>query len=102
MSGAQFEIFVADLFRAMGHRAQVMGRSGDKGVDVIVDHGEERVAVQCKNYKRRVGNKPVQEAYAGDKHHGCSRAWVVASAGYTSGPKSWRRVRESRSSTRAL
>ena len=50
MSGAQFEIFVADLFRAMGHRATVMGRSGDQGMDVIVDHGGERVAVQCKNY----------------------------------------------------
>ena len=85
MSGAQFEIFVADLFRAMGHRATVMGKSGDQGVDVIVDHGGERVAVQCKNYKRRVGNKPVQEVYAGAKHHGCARAWVVAPAGYTSG-----------------
>jgi restriction system protein len=64
MSGAQFEIFVADLFRAMGWRATVMGRSGDQGVDVIVDHGGERVAVQCKNNKRRVGNKPVREVYA--------------------------------------
>jgi HJR/Mrr/RecB family endonuclease len=31
---------------------------------VIVDHGGERVAVQCKNNKRRVGNKPVREVYA--------------------------------------
>jgi HJR/Mrr/RecB family endonuclease len=87
MSGAQFEVFVADLFRAMGRRATVMGRSGDQGVDVIVDHGGERVAVQCKNYKRRVGNKPVQEVYAGAKHHGCSRAWAVAPAGFTEGAK---------------
>jgi HJR/Mrr/RecB family endonuclease len=69
----------------MGHRATVLGRSGDQGVDVILDHGGERVAVQCKNYKRRVGNKPVQEVYAGAKHHGCSQAWVVAPAGYTKG-----------------
>lgn len=62
-----------------------MGKSWDKGVDVIVDRGGERVAVQCKNYKRRVGNKPVQEVYAGAKHHRCSRAWVVAPAGYTTG-----------------
>ena len=32
-----------------------------------------------------MGTKPVQEVYAGAKHHGCSRAWVVAPAGYTSG-----------------
>ncbi len=85
MSGAQFEIFVADLFRAMGHPATVLGGSGDQGVDVIVQYQGERVAVQCKNYKRTVGNKPVQEVYAGARHHGCSQAWVVAPAGYTKG-----------------
>ena len=85
MSGAQFEIFVADLFRAMGHQATVLGGSGDQGVDVIIQYQGQRVAVQCKNYKRAVGNKPVQEVFAGSRHHGCSQAWVVAPAGYTKG-----------------
>ncbi len=85
MSGAQFEIFTADLFRAMGHQAIVLGGSGDQGVDVIVHYQGQRVAVQCKNYKRAVGNKPVQEVYAGARHHGCSQAWVIAPAGYTKG-----------------
>ncbi len=85
MSGAQFEIFTADLLRAMGHQATVLGGSGDQGVDVIVQYQGQPVAVQCKNYKRAVGNKPVQEVYAGAKHHGCSQAWVVAPAGYTKG-----------------
>jgi hypothetical protein len=35
MSGAQFEVFTADLFRAMGHQAVVLGGAGDQGVDVI-------------------------------------------------------------------
>lgn len=85
MSGPQFEAFVADLFRAMGHRAMVLGGSGDQGVDVIVSYQDQRVAVQCKNYKRAVGNKPVQEVYAGARHHRCAQAWVVAPAGYTKG-----------------
>jgi hypothetical protein len=85
MSGAQFEIFVADLFRAMGHNARVLGGSGDQGVDVIVNYQGERVAVQCKNYSRAVGNKPVQEVYAGSRFHGCKSAWVVAPAGFTKG-----------------
>ena len=87
MSGPQFEAFVADLFRAMGHRARMLGGAGDQGVDVIVDYQGERVAVQCKNYKRAVGNKPVQEVYAGARHHRCERAWVVAPAGYTRGAR---------------
>jgi restriction system protein len=85
MSGPQFEAFVADLFRAMGHRATVLGGAGDQGVDVIVDYKGQRVAVQCKNYRRAVGNKPVQEVYAGARHHRCQQAWVVAPAGYTRG-----------------
>jgi restriction system protein len=85
MSGTQFELFVADLFRAMGHSARVLGGSGDQGVDVILDYQGERVAVQCKNYGKAVGNKPVQEVYAGARYHGCNSAWVVAPAGFTKG-----------------
>ena len=84
-SGKHFEILVADLLRAMGHKARVLGGSGDQGVDVVADYNGERVAIQCKNYRKRVGNKPVQEVYAGARHHGCQGAWVVAPAGYTKG-----------------
>jgi hypothetical protein len=85
MSGARFEVFVADLFRAMGHRVLMSGGVGDQGVDIILDPESGRIAVQCKNHVRPVGNKPVQEVYAGARHHRCSEAWVVAPAGYTRG-----------------
>ena len=85
MSGAQFEEFTADLFRALGHRVVVLAGAGDQGVDVIVNRRGGRVAVQCKNHKRPVGNRPVQEVYAGARHHRCVEACVVAPAGYTSG-----------------
>jgi restriction system protein len=85
MSGTQFERFMADLFTAMGHNTVMLGGSGDQGVDLIVNSKGQRVAVQCKNYKRAVGNKPVQEVFAGARHHGCQLAWVVAPAGYTKG-----------------
>jgi len=85
MSGAQFEAFIADLFRAMEHRAVVLGGAGDQGVDVIVNRRGERVAVQCKNHKKPVNNKAVQEVFAGSRHHRCAEACVVAPAGYTRG-----------------
>jgi hypothetical protein len=85
MTGAQFENFTADLFRAMGHQAVVLGGAGDQGVDVIVNRRGQRVAVQCKNHKKPVGNRPVQEVYAGARHHRCVEACVVAPAGYTRG-----------------
>jgi HJR/Mrr/RecB family endonuclease len=82
MSGSQFEMFVADVMRGLGYRAKVLGGSGDQGVDVIAAAGNERLAIQCKNYKKPVGNKPVQEVYAGARHHRCTAAWVVAPRGY--------------------
>jgi hypothetical protein len=85
MTGAQFENFTADLFRAMGYQAVVLGSTGDQGVDVIVNRRGERVAVQCKNHKKPVDNRPVQEVYAGARHHRCVEACVVAPAGYTRG-----------------
>lgn len=59
--------------------------SGDQGVDVILQATDGRIAVQCKNYRKAVGNKPVQEVYAGARHHRCQHAWVVAPSGYTKG-----------------
>jgi restriction endonuclease len=47
--------------------------------------GKELVAVQCKNYQRPVGNRPVQEVFAGNRHYGAKHAWVVAPAGFTKG-----------------
>jgi restriction system protein len=85
MSGGQFEVFIADLFRAMGHQAVVLGGTGDQGVDIIVNRRGERVAVQCKNHIKPVNNKAVQEVYAGARHHRCAEACVVAPAGYTRG-----------------
>src|SRR5215204_4351538 len=41
MNGQQFEVFMASLFNSMGHRATVLGGSGDQGVDLVVDMGGE-------------------------------------------------------------
>jgi hypothetical protein len=87
MDGARFEVFVADLLRGMGHRVVLCGGAGDQGVDMVVYPRGGRVAVQCKNHSRPVGNRPVQEVYAGARHHRCVEAWVVAPAGYTRGAR---------------
>ncbi len=85
MSGGQFEVFMAQVLRALGYRTTVLGGSGDQGVDIIAVGKDGKVAVQCKNYNKAVGNKPVQEVYAGARHHGCNVAWVVAPKGFTNG-----------------
>jgi hypothetical protein len=69
----------------MGHRVTMLGGARDPGRRHRREYQGERVAVQCKNYRRPVGNKPVQEVFAGARHHSSQQAWVVAPAGYTRG-----------------
>ena len=87
MSGPQFEAFMANVFKALGYKASVLGGAGDQGVDILlVDRNGQRIAVQCKNHSKPVGNRPVQEVFAGMKHHRCDQAWVVAPTGIRRGP----------------
>ena len=70
MDGAQFEVFVADLFGAMGHRTVLCGGVGDQGV-------RDRREPSGRTYRRTV-----QELHAGARHHRCVE---VAPAGHTGG-----------------
>lgn len=85
MSGVEFERYMARVYQALGYNVTILGGSGDQGVDLLLRKGRVLVAVQCKNHQRPVGNKPVQEVYAGQRHYGANQAWVVAPAGFTKG-----------------
>ena len=58
-----FEVFVATLFKKLGHRATLTPYTGDKGADVIVHQGEDDgggILIQVK--QRQAGGKPGSEA----------------------------------------
>ena len=83
MSGIEFENYVEALFRAEGYRTETTPRSGDYGVDIIASKSKQRIAVQCKRYKKTLDQTPVREVYAGMSKHGCDIAMVVANRGFT-------------------
>jgi HJR/Mrr/RecB family endonuclease len=85
MSGQEFEHFMADLLRAAGYKVDVIGGSGDQGVDLLVKQGRRLIAVQCKKYGRPVGNAAVSAVYAGARCYGARESWVVAPEGFTTG-----------------
>ncbi|GAA4607843.1 hypothetical protein GCM10023195_30160 [Actinoallomurus liliacearum] len=62
MTGAQFEDLVARLLERDGYRSvQVVGRAGDRGVDVTAFSPDgRRVAVQCKRQKKTVGSDRIR------------------------------------------
>lgn len=66
MDGIEFENYCARLLTRNGYKkVEVTGASGDQGIDIIAYKHGQSYGIQCKNYSGRVGNKAVQEAFAG-------------------------------------
>ena len=88
MSGPEFEQWCAAILRRNGFNpVRVMGGSGDQGMDVMgMRHGQKWL-IQCKRYNKPVGNKAVQEAYAGKAYYRCQKAAVMSNTYFTSGAK---------------
>lgn len=83
MGGVEFERLVAERLTSVGANVSFTPATGDQGADLIVDHNGETIVVQCKRSASTVGNRAVQEAYAGRKFHDAEQAWVVSDAPFS-------------------
>lgn len=82
-NGIDFEYWCAARIEEQGWSVRVSKASGDQGIDIEAMRDGMLVAVQCKRYTSPVGNKAVQEAYAGATHYRASKAIVIGTGGYT-------------------
>lgn len=85
MRGPEWEVFLADVFYLLGAVIEPTGKSGDQGVDLVVNLGGRRYAIQAKGYVSAVGNSAVQEAVAGMAHYRCNCSAVVTNSRFTAG-----------------
>ena len=84
LTGFEFEEYMAQVLRDNGFRhVEVTVECGDQGVDILAVRGGKTYAIQCKNYTDLVGNKAVQEAYAGAQYYGCDIPVVVCPTDFT-------------------
>ena len=83
MSGMEFEDHVARIARTCGVPVIMTSVTGDWGVDLIVGHRPDRLAVQCKRQSRPVGAGAVQEVVAGAPMHDCTKTMVVTNHEFT-------------------
>ncbi len=83
LSGIDYEHFVASCFEKAGAACQVTRGSGDHGLDILVDYRGCRLAVQCKHYQGKVGNKAIQEVFAAKQFYDCLLAMVVSNSEFT-------------------
>lgn len=83
MTGMEFEDHVARIARSSGLPVIMTTVTGDWGVDLVVGHRPDRLAVQCKRQARPVGAGAVQEVVAGAPMHGCTKTMVVTNHEFT-------------------
>lgn len=84
MSGAEFEDFLEEVFRARGYETESTPRSGDQGADLLAERFGQTVAVQAKNYQGTVGNAAVQQAISAREFYSASKAMVVTTSRFSS------------------
>lgn len=86
MDGPTFEYFCAQLLSQNGFKnVQLMGGSGDQGVDIIAQKHGIRYAIQCKCYSGNLDNTPVQEVFTGMAYYRCTAAAVMTNRYFTKG-----------------
>lgn len=88
LEGHEFEYFCADLLRKNGFiNVEVTQGSGDDGIDILAEKDDIKYAIQCKCYSDNIGNKAVQEAYAGVQMYKCDIGVVLTNRYFTESAK---------------
>lgn len=85
LTGEEFEHAIANLLIKNGFQnVRVTQYQGDYGIDVLGDKDGIKYAFQCKySSYSKIGNKAVQEAYAGKAYYNCDVSVVVTNKSFT-------------------
>ena len=85
MSWRDFETFVGECFRRQDYFVQETGGGGaDGGIDLVLRKGNEKVLVQCKQWRTyQVGVKIVREMYGLMVAEQADRVIIVSVGAYT-------------------
>ena len=88
LSGPRFEREIGRLLQDRGYHVQFTGASGDGGVDLLLlGPRGQTVLVQCKAHKQPIGPGPVRDLFGTLTHRGVTEAWLISTAGFTSGAR---------------
>ena len=81
--GIDFEDKCFSRLSKKGWKIDRTPSSGDQGVDMIASIENLRICIQCKDHNKPIGNKAVQEIYAGKQYWNGTHAMLVSTSGYT-------------------
>lgn len=84
MDGHGFEHFCAKVLSYNGfNKVRVTQGSKDQGIDIIAFKDDIQYGIQCKCYTSDIGNKAVQEVFAGKTYYNCDVAVVLTNRHFT-------------------
>ena len=91
----QFEKITALIFRHLGYRTKVTGRSGDQGIDVVGWKNDHKIYIQCKRVDK-VQPKQIRAFYGSiiDKLKEGDKGIFVTSGLYTKEDKEFAKEKD--------
>lgn len=84
-----FEDFVKKVFEGLGYKVDVTKRSGDEGVDLVLNRSAERSVVQCKRYRGQVGQSEIRDFYGTVIHEKAKRGFFVTTGTFSLPSQVW-------------
>src|SRR5207244_11523125 len=91
LSPGEFEIFVTNLLRKMGYKAETTQLTADGGIDVWASNDNlfsgGKIIVQCKRYSEHqmVGEPVLRELFGLVHAHGVNKGVLVTTSSFTRG-----------------
>lgn len=92
--GIRFENYCMEILKKKGWEVKETPNTGDQGVDLIASMDNLRICIQCKDHKKIIGNKAVQEISAGKLYWKGTHAVLVSKSGFTKSAQKLARANE--------
>ena len=92
--GIRFENHCMEILKQNGWKVKKTSNTGDQGVDLIASIDNLRICIQCKDHKKFIGNKAVQEISAGKLYWKGTHAVLVSKSGFTKSAQKLARANE--------
>lgn len=68
------DTFLCTYFKNKGYSVIHTGKSGDYGADLILQKNNDRIVVQSKRYKEKVGISAIQQVIGAREYYRANRA----------------------------
>lgn len=90
LSPSEFERLVADTYRDQGHAVEIVGGTGDHGIDIVVhSHRGETWFIQCKRYKGKIGEPVVRDFYGALRSAEADGGAIITTGTITESARLW-------------